>query len=280
MVERISDTVTLFPWAFTGGILIGATCAVLGVMVILRRVVFIGIALAEVAACGIAFALMLHVPPLLGASVLTLAAAVYVARPVREDRVPRDAVLGVIFVGAAGLSILLVARSGFGLHEVKSLLYGDLILTSRRDLVLTVAVLVPALSVVLLFFRPILHATVDAEYARVLGIRVNGWEMLFFLALSMAVSASSKTAGALLVFAYLIALPGAALLLSRSLARGLVIAVALSAAVTVVGLFVSVFQDLPTNPTIIVLAAGVFVAAALLNVMPRIIRKPGCQSFG
>lgn len=272
MIQSMLESVRLFPWAFAGGLLIAATCATLGVLVILRRVVFIGITLAEVAACGIALALSLHVPPFLGAAVLTLATAVYVAKPVREDCVPRDAVLGVIFVAAFGFSILLVSRSGFGLHEVKSLLYGDLILTSRQDMAVIVGGMVPSLGVVLLFFRPILHSLTDADYARVLGLRVRGWETLFFIALSLAVSAASKTAGSMLVFAYLIALPAAALLLSRRLNRVILIAVALSAAVTMAGLFLSYHRDLPANPTIIAVAVAAFAGAAILSAGLRFVR--------
>ncbi len=275
MIESMLESVQLFPWAYAGGLLIAATCAAFGVLVILRRVVFIGITLAEVAACGIALALSLHAPPFLGAAVLTLATAVYVAKPVREDRVPRDAVLGVIFVAAFGVSILVVSRSGFGLHEVKSLLYGDLILTSSRDMAVIVGGMVPALGVVLLFFRPILDSLTDADYARVLGLRVRGWETLFFIALSLAVSAASKTAGSMLVFAYLVVLPAAALLLSRRLKRVVLIAVALNAAATIAGLFISYLQDLPANPTIIAVAVAAFAVSAILSAGIRFARS--CQ---
>ena len=133
MTQAIQDAFTFVPWAFAAGTLVAITCAVFGGMVILRRVVFIGITLAEVAALGVALALMLGLPPTLGAILLTLAAAIYVGQPRREARIPRDAILGVMFAGSAAGSVLGVARSGCGLPEVKALLYGDLILVLKND---------------------------------------------------------------------------------------------------------------------------------------------------
>jgi zinc transport system permease protein len=184
----------------------------------------------------------------------------------------------VIFVLAAGLSILLVARSGFGLQEVKALLYGDLILTSGRDLLVVAAVLVPLLAYLLLFLRPTLYTFVDRDAAKVLGIRTRVWEFLYFAALGLAVAAASKVAGALLVFCYLAVAPAAALLLARRLGSVLVAAVILAIASTLVGLYWSVSRDLPTNPSIAVVCCGCFALAAVWNGMRRVFSGKGGRS--
>lgn len=274
MFNQALQAFELFPWAFAGGALIGVTCAFLGVLILLRRVVFLGITLAEVAACGVAMALFFHLPPMAGAAVLTVAAAVFLAQPVREQRLPRDAVLGVIFVAAAGISVLFVAQSGFGLNEVNMLLYGDLILASARDLRTMSLILVPSVLFVLLFLRPILHTMIDPDFARVLGLKVRLWDTAFFVALSLAVSAASRVAGALLVFAYLAALPAAALLLSRRLVPVLLISGGLSLAATFSGLIVSFVVDWPTNPTIVACAVALFAAAAAISPLFRQRRRP------
>ena len=83
--------------------------------------------------------------PFLGAAAFTLATVTLLAYPFETRRIPRDAVLGAVFILAAGLSILVVAKSGFGLVEVRAVLYGDLILTSRSDVRVILASLVPVL---------------------------------------------------------------------------------------------------------------------------------------
>jgi len=255
------DLLRTFPDAVAGGVVIAAVCSLLGVFVILKRVVFIGITLSEVAAFGIAAAFLCGVHPFVGASTFTLAAVTVLAQPFELRRLPRDALLGVLFVLAASGSILLVSQSGFGLHEVKRLLYGDLILTSRRDLVIILSTLLPVAVYLLLFLRPTLFTFLDRDASRALRLRVKVWELLYFVALGLAVSAASKVAGSLLVFCYLVVTPAAALLLSKRLWPVMALAAGIAVACTIAGMSVSFTRDLPTNQTIAVTACGAFLAS-------------------
>lgn len=252
-----------FPFAILAGVLVAAVCALLGVFVILKRVVFIGITLAETAACGVALALMINWPPFVGALLLTLLTVGLLAAPFEGRRIPRDAVLGVLFVAASSLSVLLVSHSGFGLQEVKSLLYGDLILTTADDLRVIGAVLIPAAACLLLFMRPILYAFLDREAALVLRIKPVRWELLFFLLLGLVVAAASKVAGALMVFCHMIAPAAAALLLARRLSVVLVLAVLLAVASTLSGLWLSFRCDWPTNQTVCLVACALLPLAGV-----------------
>ncbi len=265
MIADFQSLIQAFPEAVIGGLLIACACSALGVFVILKRVVFIGLALSEVAACGIAAAMLFNASPFLGATSLTLATVLILAYPFEGWRVPRDTILGVVFVLAAGLSILLVAKSGFGLSEVKALLYGDLILTSRKDLVLLVAVLAPVLAYFFLFMRPTLYTFLDREGAKVLGVRVVLWELLYFLALGLTVSAASKVAGALLVFCYLVVAPSSALALARRLWLVFVLSGLSAALSTLIGLHWAFSHDLPANQTIAVVSCVLFGLALLVS---------------
>jgi len=270
MWENMQTICEMFPEAVIAGAVIGAVCAMLGVFVILKRVVFIGIALSEVAACGIAAAIMCHIHPFLGAAALTLATVTVLSYPFESNRLPRDAVLGIIFVLASAASILLVANSGFGLQDVKALLYGDLILTSDTDLTLILWIFIPVGVYLLMFLRPTLYTFLDREAARVLGVRVVLWELLYFFALGLAVSAASKVAGALLVFCYLVVAPSTALLLSRKLWLVLLISAGAAVAATMGGLYVSFSRDLPTNQTIAATACVILAAAVAVSVICRV----------
>lgn len=264
MIDSVRSLLTVFPYAIAAGVLIATACSLLGVFMILKRVVFIGIALSEAAALGVAAAIMFHIHPFLGATVVTLATVAILAYPFERQRLPRDAVLGIIFVLASSLSVLLVARSGFGLHEVQSLLYGDLILTDRTDLAIILVTLLPVLVYLLVFIRPSLYTFLDREAARVMGVRVMIWELLFFFSLGVAVSAASKVAGALLVFCYLVVTPSAALLLSKRLWLVMLSAVLVSVAATMIGMVWSFRSDLPTNQAVAAVACGLFAAVLVL----------------
>lgn len=261
MRESVVDLIRSFPCALLAGTLIALVCALLGVFVILKRVVFIGITLAEVAACGIALAMLAGLPPLTGAMALTLATVGLLAVPFENQRIPRDAVLGVLFVAGSSLSVLLVAHSGLGLHEIKALLYGDLILTSPRDAAVIAAVLLPAAGGLLLLLRPLLYAFLDRDAAMVLGVRPSRWEVGFFLVLGGVIATTSKVAGSLLVFCYLVVPAATALLLSRRLGVVLLLAALISVAATVTGMAVSVATDLPTNQTVVTVSCSGFLIA-------------------
>lgn len=250
-----------FPLAIVAGLLVGATCAVLGTLVILKRAVFMGIVLSEVAICGIALSVVAGFPPLVGSVGLTLGSVGLLAYPYEQSRIPRDTVLGLMFVLATAGALLLVSNSGVGMLEIKSLMYGDLILAHKQDLHVLLWTLGPVLAGTLAFLRPLFHSFLDRDAARVLGIWVPMWEALFFIGLGLAVAVAAQIAGAVLVFAYLAAPPATALLLSRRLPVVLTLAIAFSAVATLLGLFLSFQQDWPTNPSICLVACALFFAA-------------------
>ncbi|MFH1011223.1 MAG: metal ABC transporter permease, partial [bacterium] len=101
MSDELHSLFTLFPQALLAGCVIAVVCTMLGVFTILKRVVFIGITLSEVAACGLAGAMVWHVHPFIGAGVLTVLAVTVLSYPLETMRLPRDAMLGVMFVGAS-----------------------------------------------------------------------------------------------------------------------------------------------------------------------------------
>ncbi|MBM4036323.1 MAG: metal ABC transporter permease [Planctomycetes bacterium] len=273
MFGDLADLLAMFPEAVIAGAVIATVCACLGVFVILKRVVFIGITLAQVAAAGVAAAMVLGLSPFLGAAALTLATVTVLAAPFETQRIPRDAVLGAIFVLAAGGSILIVAKSGFGLTEVKSVLYGDLILTQRGDLAVILATLLPALLALVLFWRPIVYTFADREAARVLGIRVFVWELAYFYILGIVVSAASKVGGALLVFAYLVVPPSAALLVTRRLVVAAILSASIALLCTLVGLYLAFRFDQPTNHVIAVATFASLLLAAIARLVASIPRR-------
>lgn len=268
------DLVQMFPTAVVAGVLTAGVCAVLGVFVVLRRVVFIGVVLAEAAACGVAFSLAFHLPPFLGAVGSTLGVSAISARRWESRCLSRETVLGVLFVFVSAAGVLLVSESAFGLEQVKSILYGDLILSSNSDVVLLLVTLIPVAACILAVRRPVLYSFLDPEASAVLGIKVAFWETLFFIMLAIAISAASKVTGALLVFCYMVVSPATALMLSRKFNRVLVISAVAAIGATFLGMVISFAHDLPTNPTIAAVACGGAVLAQCLRGLRGAMHKP------
>lgn len=257
----------LFPEAVICGTVMAAVCSAFGVFVVLKRIVFISIALSEAATCGLALALVYHFSPLAGSALVTGAVVFMLTLPEKRQHLPKDVVLGTVFLLASSASVLLVAQSGFGLEEIKAMLYGDLIVSSPRDRWVLLLTGVPSLAVLLLFLRPVLYTFLDREAACVMGVRCWFWEGLFFFLLGLVVSGASKSGGALLVFCLLVVIPATALLLARRLWAVIGLSVALGVFMTWSGLLTAYSADLPANPTIIGLSCLLLMIVSLVRTL-------------
>ncbi len=259
----------LFPEAVLCGTVMAAVCSAFGVFVVLKRIVFISIALSEAATCGLALALVFHFSPLAGSALVTGAVVLLLTLPDKQQALPKDVLLGTVFLLASSASVLLVAQSGFGLEEIKAMLYGDLIVSSPHDRWVLLFTGVPSLLLLLLFMRPILYAFLDREGSRVLGLRCWFWEGLFFFLLGLVVSGASKSGGALLVFCLLVVVPATALLLARRLWAVITLSVLLGIVTTWAGLLTAYRVDLPANPTIIGLSCLLLIGVALIRTVVK-----------
>lgn len=264
------DQILLFREALYGALVIALGCSAVGVYVVLRRIVFVGAALAELSSAGIALAIWLtglgwlagiasH--PLALSIVVTLTgAAIFGTAGSGRARVPPDATIGAAYVLAAAVAVLLIAKSTTGeAHDI--FLHGNILGISRRDTTVMAAVTIPVLLVHVLFFKEFLFVSFDRETARTLGYRIGVWNQLLYFTLGIIIAVAMQFAGVMLVFNFLVLPAVTGLLLARTM-RGLfgwAIGSALVAAV--VGFSLSVPFDLPTSPAIIAVSGVIGLAA-------------------
>ena len=260
-----SQILKSFPEAVCSGLLIGSVCSFLGVFVVLKRMVFIGITLLQAAACGIAAAFFFHLNPFFGAVFGSLMTVTILALPSDERRIPRDALMALIFILTSSLSILFVSRSAVGFEEVKELLYGDLILCSPLDFKVLFLTLLPPAFAILILLRPITYTFLDREEALVLGVRVRFWELLFFYASALVISSASKLGGMVLVFCYLVIPSMAGLVLCTRLKHVFLIAQITALISTLAGFYISYAYDLPVNPCIAAAGTVTLLIIYILN---------------
>ena len=267
MINNFIEMLNLFGSSFYIGILIAVVCSVFGVFVVIKRVVFIGITLSEVSALGIAVALVLKINTTLGAVLMTLICVSLLSYPFERIRIPRDAVLGAMFVLASGLSIILVSESGFGLEKVTSILNGNLLYSSTGDFISACCVLIPALLYLIVFFRPTVYSFIDPEFSKIMNIRTGFWDFLFFIVLGLVISISSKIVGLVLVFSFIVVSPTIALLFSRNLIPVIIISALIGVISTVTGMFFSYTIDLPTSQTVCVLNVGIMIIVVFKKIL-------------
>jgi zinc/manganese transport system permease protein len=240
--------------------------AYLGLHVLARGVIFVDLALAQVAALGLTVALLAGHPPASAAAYwYALAFAVggglvFALTRVRQAPIPQEAIIGVVYAVSAALTILVVDRAPQGAEHIKQLLVGSILTVSAAD-VASLAVLYAAVGLVhWLARRPMLAISFgDAEGG---GRRVAAWDALFYASFALVVTSSVRLAGVLLVFAFLVVPAAIAALLARGVGARLALGWATGGVVSALGLIASYRWDLPTGATVVAAFGAALAAAA------------------
>ena len=245
--------------------------AYLGFHVIAREVVFVDIALAQIAAVGataaflVGFELSTWQSYAFGLGFTMMGALVLAMTRSRERHVSQEAVIGVVYAVSSAAAILLADRSPHGAEHLRGMLVGSILSVSGHE-VITVAVLYAAIGVFhWLCRRPFLLISTDPAAAYREGWRVRAWDFLFYASFGVVVTASVRIAGVLLVFSYLIVPALAGILVGGRIGARLLVGWAFGTAVSVIAMVGSAVLDLPTGATVVcafgitLLALGVFV---------------------
>jgi ABC-type Mn2+/Zn2+ transport system permease subunit len=262
----------LFRNAVLGGLLVALVCSLLGVYVVLRRLVLLGVALPQAGAAGIAAAFWLtshthepgggHTGALVGSLLATFGALLLLLGAQRGGRSPAEWSVGALFAVASAATVLFVALNPTGDLEVTNLLRGELLAMSDSDLTVLALASAGALVLFFLFGREILLASFDAEFARTIGRRPARADALLFFLLGGAIALGVMDAGPLVVFGFLVLPALAALRVAPGLGSAMAIAAVIGALCSVGGFAVAYRADLPTGPTSVALAAACWVALA------------------
>jgi zinc/manganese transport system permease protein len=265
--------------AFAECLVLTGLSAYLGLHVLRRKVIFVDLTLAQIAALGTTVGLVFGMSTAsVGAYVLSVAlticgAAVFAMTRLRDERVPHEAVIGLVYAVAAALAILLVAQAPHGAKQVKSIMTGRLLWVDWGTVGVTTIVYATLGVVHYLFRRQFLLVSDDPERARRQGMSVWWWDFLFYVTFGVAISLSVRTAGVLLVFVFLVVPAMVAVSLSTRLRTQLVVGWVFGTLVTATGLALSYGVGLPSGPTVVAFYGLVLVPIALVITVARARRR-------
>ncbi len=237
--------------ALFAGCVTGAVCALIGVYVVLNRIVFLGAALAQLSAAGIAFGFLfgVHAPSL--AIIFAVIGVLLLAFRSGASRIPTDGLLGIAFAVCWAASILMVANSAQGAEELNHMLEGNLLTATHEDVRLLAGLLAGIAALHLLFVKPFVFVCFDPETAQTLGLKTRLWNFLLYASLGATIALSIHVVGILVVFAFLVLPPIGGLLLGRRLPSVFVISILIALLSVFSGLLVSYRADLPSGATIV-----------------------------
>lgn len=293
MSQSVSETLQLLGTPFVqdalkAALLVAVMCSFLGVFVVLKRIVFVGAALAEISSLGAALAFfppviwafeqlihlipflepLDHYKPLVFALLMMLVAVAFFSQERLGRQLPREAIIGAAFAGAAGLTVLALSKVPAQSEHAMDALNGNILGVQQLEVIeLAVAALIIGI-VQALFYKEFVLVSFDPEVARTLGYRSSRWELLWYLTLGLMIAVSIHVAGTVLVFAYLVLPPVTALMLSRRMRVVLFLSILFGALATFTGVLISVSPiNTPMSPTIVGCSVAIFVVCWLLKLL-------------
>jgi ABC-type Mn2+/Zn2+ transport system permease subunit len=252
-------------------LLIGFVCPLVGVYLVLRRLVFMAVALPQVSSCGIAFAFALHAWHLIphleeqsehglafaGASLFTLLTILLLTFQDRKQR-DIDGRIGSFYVLAGAWSILLLLKNPYGEHGLLERLRGEIIAVANVDLILTASVFLVVIVCLLVFQKELLLVSFDPEMALSLGKNARAWDALLFVMIGLTISLAVLSTGPLVTFGFLILPPLTARHFTRTMTQFALASSVIGGFSAVAGFALAYEWDLPVGPTDVALLGCIY----------------------
>jgi zinc transport system permease protein len=259
---------TLYRDPVVCGVVSGGVLGLLGVFVVLRRAVFVTAAVSQSAALGVALAFLAGIycgvtpPPVLCALILALAATAVLARRSTSKRLPREAIVGLLYVAASALSVLVGDRIAQEAQDITAILFGTAVLVRPEDLRAVFAASALVIAAVGTLYRGLVFAGFDPEGARIQGLPVARIELGLWTLVALEVSITTRAIGALPVFAFSVLPAMAALGVARRLPHGLLLAAVAGALSGGLGYLTAFLLRFPVGASQASVAAVFFLLAA------------------
>lgn len=262
-------------WPIMACILLPWLLVYLGLHVVQRGIIFIDIAMAQMASLGICLAVLLHIDleswTTFGiALVFTLVgASIFSVTGKRKSQIPQEAVIGISYVVAAAAAVLLLSRAAEGDEEIKNMLVGNILLVTPAEVWERFALFAAVGVFHFLFRRNFLLVSFDREGAYQKGLRVRWWDFLFYALFGLIVTSFVRIAGVLLVFSYLIVPAVCGINLARRIGNRLLVGWIVALIAGVAGLIFSYWWDLPSGAAIVCTFGALLVVISLVGLWRR-----------
>ncbi len=244
--------------ALVAGLLTVVTTTLVGTWVVLRGLSFLGDAMAHGVLPGIAVAVVAGASTMLGAVVSGVAMIAGIDLVRRRTRLSGDTAIGLLFVGMLALGVAIISRGGAYATDLSTILFGDAIAVDRGDIVVTLVSAIVVGVATFVGYRAFLALTYSEDTTATLGLDPGRVHLAMLVLIGVAVVASFRTVGTLLVFALLVAPAATAALVARRVPLMMLVGVGAGAVAVVAGLLVSYHWGIAASPAIAVVSVGLF----------------------
>lgn len=254
--------------ALIAAVLVGLACASIGVYVVLRRMAFIGDALAHTVLPGLVVAYLNQWSLFGGALIAGVLTALGIGWLSRRDAIREDTAIGIMFTGMFAFGILLISTVR-SFRDLSHILFGNILGVTTDELGLIAVITLGTLALLVLFHKELELTSYDPIHAEVIGLRANRLRYLLLLLLAFTVVSSIQVVGVVMTSALLITPAAAAALLTQRLNRMFALAVGIAVLAGIVGLYASYYANVSSGAAIVLTATALFAVAWMVHSLRR-----------
>lgn len=239
--------------ALLSGVVVAATCSVVGLFLVLRRQSLFGDALSHVAFGGLAVGLFTSIYPIWTALVFSVLASLGITKLRQSTRIPSDAAVAIMLSSGLAVGIILIGLSGGFSLDFESFLFGSILLISMQDQIMILLLSTAVLLIVIKFYSQLVYITFSEEQARVSGINVSRFNYLFIGLASLAVISSLRLVGVLLISSLIVIPNITAMMFGKGFKKTAMISIIIAVSSVLVGIVISYIANLAPGGTIVLL---------------------------
>lgn len=261
LTDLLNPDLAFLPKALAVAVMSSLICGVVGCYVVLRGMAFIGDAVAHAVFPGLAVAFVIGGNLVIGGTVAGVLTAILVAVFSQNRRIKEDSVIGVFFVAAFALGIVIISQAPGYAGSLQQFLFGSIAGIPTSDLYVVGVTGLVVLAALFALHKEFVTISLDRESARALGVPVFWLDLVLYVLITLAVVISVQTIGNILVLALLITPAATARLLTDRLGVMMTLAPLIGGLSALIGVYVSWSWDLPTGGTIVLTLTAAFLAA-------------------
>ena len=256
-------------------VLVGGTCGLLGVYIILKGMSYIGHGMSNAVFGGAAVSFILSVNLYIGASIFGILSAFLINEISKRSKIKSDAAIGIVTTAVFALGIFFVSMTQGNIHYFEGLLFGNILGISQLDIIIVIFMTIITVLFFLFFHKKMLFSIFDDETANVFGIKTENVERVFTIILATVVIASMNAIGVTLLAAAIIAPAASARLLTNNFLKMILFSTIIGSITAFVGMYASFHFDTASGATIVLFAASTFGIISLYVFL----KKRYCKRF-
>ena len=259
-----------FTRAIIVSILIGATCGLLGVYIVLRGMSYIGHGMSHAVFGGAIISNIMGIYFYIGAAIWGILSGVLITEINKRYKIKADAAIGVVTTAGFAIGVFLMNTSQTPLRNIESLLFGNILAVTDLDFIFILIVFIITITYIFFFQKKLLFTIFDSETAKVYGVKTDRVEMLFSIVLAIVVISAMNSIGVTLLAAAIIAPAISARLITNNFSKILILSTIIGIINAFLGMYSSFYIDSPSGATIVLFGTTSFIITIIYSQLKKL----------